>query len=330
MSESTEQSRWLGFDLGGTKMLAQVYDGENKALGRARKKTKGTSDAKAGLERIGETIELACEDAKVDPKELSGIGIGCPGPVDMENGTLLDPPNLAWNRVPVRKYLEDRFECPVAVLNDVDAGVYGEYRFGAAREATCVIGVFPGTGIGGGCIYRGEVLSGRTASCMEIGHIQVMPNGPICGCGHRGCLEAVASRLAIAASAAKAAYRGQAPGLAKSAGTDLGSIRSGALADSIEADDEIVKQIIKEAARQIGIAVAGLIHVLSPDVIVLGGGLVEAMPDLFTEHVSKAARKRVMPVYEDSFKVVPAALGDDAAVLGGAAWVRHVLEQKNS
>jgi glucokinase len=157
---------------------------------------------------------------------------------------------------------------------------------------------------------------------MEIGHVQVMPEGPLCGCGRRGCLEAVASRLAISATAAKASYRGDAPHLKEKGGTDIAEIRSSALAESIKAGDKVIEQIVREAARQIGIAIAGVVHLMAPDVIVLGGGLLEAMHDEFIDQVSKSARKRVMPAYKDTFDVRGSKLGDDAVALGAAAWAR--------
>jgi glucokinase len=160
---------------------------------------------------------------------------------------------------------------------------------------------------------------------MEIGHCQVVYNGPLCGCGQRGCLESVASRTAIAANAARAALRGDAPHLFAKAGTDLANIRSGAIAESIKEGDKAVEVIVQEAARLIGLAVSTTINLLGADVVVLGGGLVEAMSDLFVTNVDKAARKRVMPAFKNAFKVVPAALGDDATAMGAAAWAQHVL-----
>lgn len=316
---------WLGFDLGGTKMLAQVYDAELQLLGRERRKTKASSPTDSGLDRIVETIRAALQNAQIEPSRLAGIGIGCPGPVDMDQGVLLHPPNLSWSEVPVGRTLSKEFGCEVRVLNDVDAGMYAEYCFGAAQGVRCAVGVFPGTGIGGGCIYKGEILHGSHTTCMEIGHTQIMPDGPLCGCGRRGCLETLASRLAIAATSARAVFRGDAPKLKEIAGTDLAEIRSGALADAIKADDKVVREIVKEAARHIGISVASVIHILSPDVIVLGGGLVEAMPELFIDQVSKAARKRVMTAFKDTFRVVASQLEDDAVALGAAAWAKHEL-----
>ncbi len=174
-------------------------------------------------------------------------------------------------------------------------------------------------------MYDGEILRGKRNSCMEIGHISVTPDGHLCGCGLRGCLETEASRLAIAAEVAKAAFRGEAPTILKLAGTNVGDIRSSMLAEAIAAGDKAVEQIVRRAARVLGTAVASCVHLLCPDVIVLGGGLVEAMPELYIEAVASAARKAVMSSFVDTFKVVAAKLGDDAGVMGCAAWAEKSL-----
>lgn len=317
---------WVGFDLGGTKMLCQVFDGEFSCLSRQRTRTRGHEGAQPGVERIIDLIRSALGDINLPSDELGGICIGCPGPLDLDKGVIIEAPNLGWKDVQIKKLLEKEFKCPALILNDVDAGVYGEYRFGAGKGSRCLLGVFPGTGIGGGCVYGGEILRGRTGSAMEVGHMQINSGGPLCGCGRRGCLEAVASRLAISSAATQAAYRGDAPYLMEKFGTDLSNIRSKALSESIENGDEVIKDIVQNAARQIGIAVGNLVNVLLPETVVLGGGLVEAMPDLFVNPVRKSANKRVMPSFEGTFEVVPAKLGDDSAVLGTAAWAQHVVQ----
>jgi glucokinase len=220
--------------------------------------------------------------------------------------------------------LESEFRCPAEVANDVDAGVFGENRFGAAEGARTVLGVFPGTGIGGGCVYEGSILRGARLSCMEIGHMRVRVDGKLCGCGQRGCLETEASRLAISAEAAKAAFRGEAPNLLRMAGTNLEDIRSGVLADAIKAGDKVVESIVRDAAVAIGDAVASVVHLVAPEIVVLGGGLVEAMPEIFLQTVRERAQKSVMPAFVNSFRVVAAKLGDDAVVLGAAAWVEKL------
>ncbi len=318
---------WAGFDLGGTKMLATIFDDAFQMLGRKRRRTRGEQGAEVGVDRIVQTVTQAIESAQLTPKQICGIGIGVPGPVDSQKGVVLEAVNLGWKNVKLQKALEEAFPFPATILNDVDAGVFGENQLGAARDARTVLGIFPGTGIGGGCVYDGQIVSGTHHSAMEIGHIEVLHDGNLCGCGRRGCLETEASRLAISAEIAKAAYRGQTPYLRKQVGTDISDIRSGVLADAVKNGDRVVEQIIRTAAFKIGIAVANVVHLMSPDTIVLGGGLVEAMPKLFVEEVFEAANNRVMPSFVGSFKVVAAELGDFATVKGAAAWTRSIVKK---
>jgi glucokinase len=318
--DNSDRRFWVGFDLGGTKMMAAALSDEFRILGRRRRKTKGAEGAKAGIERIVESIRDALEDGQVPAEEVAGVGVGCPGNIDLERGVIVDSANLGWKNVQLKEILQKEFGCPAVILNDVDAGVYGEYRFGAGKNARCVIGVFPGTGIGGGCVLDGQLIRGKSMSCFEIGHIEVSPDGLPCGCGRTGCLETEASRLAISAQAAMAAYRGEAPHLLAAAGTDLSEIRSGMLAEAIKAGDSIIERIVERAARQIGRAVGDVVNLLLPDVVVLGGGLVEAMPELLVKGVEDAARQRAAPPFAKTFKVAAAKLGDDAVVRGAAAW----------
>lgn len=319
----------VGFDLGGTKMMAAVFDSNFKVRGRARRKTKGAEGAKAGVARIFSVIDEALSEAGIDAGQIAGIGIGCPGPLDLDRGIVLESPNLGWRKVPLQKLLEKRYRCPARIGNDVDVGTYGEYRFGAGRKSRCLLGVFPGTGIGGGCVYEGKLLRGTVGSCLEIGHVQLQPGGRLCGCGQRGCLETIASRLAIAAECAAAAYRGQAPHLYKTAGTDLAAIRSGTLADAIRQGDRVVEDIVRHAARQLGIGVAQAVNLLAPDVVVLGGGLVEALESIFIEEVTLGIRKRAMESLGADVRVVAARLGDDAGVLGAASLVADAMAAKD-
>jgi len=319
MKSSSKSRYWLGFDLGGTKMMATVFDRDFNIVAYRRKKTKDSQGAKGLLDRIGETIEEALQAAHLSPRRLGAIGFGCPGWLDLDRGVILLAPNLGLRNVSLKKELIREFRCPVVLANDVDAGTYGEYRFGAGRGARSLLGVFPGTGIGGGLVYEGKLYRGSTGSCMEIGHIHMQPKGHLCGCGRRGCLETVASRLAIASQAAEAAYRGEAPHLLELAGTDIAAIRSGALASSIKAGDRVIEQIVRHAAKDLGIAIGSVINLLAPDTIVLGGGLVEAMPSLYVQEVRASIKKQAMRPYTKSLKVVVAKLGDDAVAMGAAA-----------
>ncbi len=318
-SDNGKNKHWIGFDLGGTKMLASVFDPDFKRLSATRKKTKAREGGSSGVRRIIELIHETLDEAHVAPGQLGGIGVGVPGPLDLKKGVILQLPNLGWSDVPLRKKLEEEFPCPAVLANDVDVGTYGEYRFGAGKGARCVLGVFPGTGIGSACIYEGRILRGTNRSCLEIGHLRVVNGGALCGCGRRGCLETVASRLAISAQAAAAVFRGEAPNLGEIAGTDLAQIRSGALSEAIKRGDKVVENILREAAAALGSGIASVVNLLSPDVIVLGGGLVDAFPDLYRKECGRAIEAEVMASFRDTYKLAVAELGDYAGVTGAAA-----------
>ena len=328
MSDQKDEC-WIGFDLGGTKMLAVVFDNDFKPLGKARKKTKGHEGKDAGLKRINSVIKEAIEDAGVSAKQVKGLGIGCPGPLDIEKKTIRIAPNLGWENVAVGKSIEEEFGFPVAVANDVDVGVFGEYKFGAGKGKRCVAGIFPGTGVGGGCVYEGKLIRGANTTCMEIGHVPIMQGGPRDGAGNSGSVEAVASRLSIAGAAALAAYRGEAPNLLDDAGTDVSDIRSGAIRNSVEKGDEAVIQILHDACDHLALSVVTMVHLMAPDVIVFGGGLIEAMGKVMLPRIEKTARKRVLGSLKDVYEIKEAELGDDAGVMGAAAIAKQAVEDSN-
>jgi glucokinase len=280
-----------------------------------------------GLDRINELIADAMQSANVTADQVSGLGIGCPGPLDLEKREIRSAPNLGWKDVPIARSIESKFGFPVAVANDVDAGVFGEYKFGAGKNARCLVGIFPGTGIGGGCVYEGHLLRGTNWTCMEIGHIPLIPLGPLDGAGNPGSLEGMASRLAIAGHAAQACYRGQAPNLLAIAGTDISNIRSGQIAEAIKKGDKSILEIVENANRYLALSVVTVVHLLAPDVIVFGGGLVEELHEHMLEPIEKMARKRVLPSLRDVFKIAKAKLGDDAGVRGAAALAQQAVEE---
>jgi len=312
-----------GFDLGGTKMLCIIFDDKQKIVARKRKKTKGTEGAQAGVMRIAELIRETFTENNLPLECLSSLGIGCPGPVDMDNGIVNVAVNLGWKNVSLGAMLEDELDCPVSVLNDVDAGVYGEYSVGAAVGARSVAGIFPGTGIGGGFVYEGKILRGRRSSAMEIGHTRITSSNRSSGTDMTGTLESEASRLAIAAECAKLAYRGEAPNLLRAAGTDISQIRSKVLAAAIRDGDKSVERVVRQAAQTVGYAVANLVHMLCPEVIILGGGLVESISEIYLDEVTQTAKRSVLQCYEDMFEIKMAKLGDDAGAMGAAIWAKQ-------
>lgn len=311
----------VGVDIGGTKMMAVVYDhGFNKA-GVCRKKSRGKNGDSES--RIITVIREALAEA--GNPTIKGIGVGSPGPLDPDTGVIIDTPNLGWKDFPLAQLLRDKFHVPVVVDNDVNVGAYGEWHSSELHACKHVLGVFPGTGIGGGIIIDGRILHGFSGAAGEIGHMTIMPDGPFCGCGKRGCLEAVASRLAIAKEVAALAARGDAPYILENCGTDLSAIRSGVLARAIAAGEKMVENEVRKAAYYIGIGTANLINILSPEAVVLGGGLVEAMEALMLEEVNRAIEAHAMPFLCRNLRLRAAQLGDDAVVMGAAQLITEHL-----
>lgn len=313
----------VGFDLGGTKMMAALVDSKYKIVARKKKNTRGKDPGEDIFDRMVRLIKKLCDKTKTDPKALAGIGVGSPGPLDPVKGYIFETANLPLKNFPLKEKLEKEFGVPVEVENDVTTGTLGEYHFGAGRKGANVLGVFPGTGIGGGLIVNGRVYTGSSHAGGEIGHIVLDPNGPRCGCGHRGCLEAYASRTAITAQCMLLILRGQAPALAKETGGDPAKIKSSALARAIDSGDKYVEEIVREAAARIGLCVGSLVNVLSPDTVVLGGGMVEAMPKLFLEEVEKNAKVSAMAPLLKAVRFAAAELGDDAVMMGAAKLIEE-------
>ena len=322
----SENDHVVGLDIGGTKMMAVVYNGKWQDIGRCKKKSKFSKEEPAEA-RVIRVVAEALEAA--GNVSIKGIGVGSPGPLDPVSGVIIDTPNLAWKNFPLAKILSDRFSVPVVVDNDVNVGTYGEWSFGPLKDCAHVVGIFPGTGIGGGVIIDRKLLHGFSGAAGEVGHMTLMEDGPFCGCGKRGCLEALASRIAIAKEVAALAARGDAPYIAANCGTDLNNIRSNVLAQAIKAGDSMVEEVVRKAAFHVGIAVGNLINILSPEAVILGGGLVEAMPSLYLEEVKNAVKLHAMPFLRKGVRIEVAKLGDDAVVRGAARMIAERLTEKN-
>ncbi len=306
----------IGVDVGGTKILSIIVNSKYEIISRYRKKTKGWAKNSNPEKRIIETIEESIKGAG-NPK-ICGIGIGAPGPVDPKNGIVNNTPNLGWENFPVVDILSKHFSVPVVLDNDVNLGTYAEWLLGGNKDAKHVIGVFPGTGIGGGLIINRKIVHGASGGAGEIGHMTLQMDGPLCGCGKRGCLEALASRIAIAKEIMALILRGESPYLSDKIGTDISKLRSGVIADAIENGEKKVEDIVRRAAYLTGVAIANLINVLSPELVILGGGLVEALGKIYLEEIPKAVKEHAMPFLRKKVQIVKGKLGDDAVALGAA------------
>ena len=315
----------IGFDLGGTKMIGSVLDSELKVVAGSRMKTDAQEGGEAVFERIVKTIAAALQEAGLEASQLACIGIASPGPLDSENGVILNTPNIGFNNFPIADRLVKEFGVPVVLENDVNAGTYGEFVQGAARGFRHVVGIFPGTGIGGGLILDGKLFRGATGNAGEIGHMIIQTDGPLCGCGQYGCVEALASRTALAKDVAALAGSGDSPYVFSKAGTNFKGYKSSVISKAIERGDKQVERVVKRSAEFLGVAMANCVNLLSPEIIVLGGGLVERLGDWYVQIAEKSMRAHTMAHLTVGVKVVQAALGDRAAIVGAVCLAREAL-----
>jgi glucokinase len=323
----------VGADIGGTKIYAGVIDLESgRVVGSSRKRTRPERGADFFTKRLFDVIDGAIANASL-PKgvTLLGIGAGIAGQVDRARGLLLSGPNLGagLDNLPIRKLLEDKFNLPVFLGNDVEVATYGEHQYGAGRDCDDFVCIFVGTGIGAGIIQHGALRRGVSGTAGEIGHTIVQYGGRLCGCGGRGHLEAYASRTAITRVLLAELRRGRESKLRDLIGPDDTVIRSKVIARCIDEGDQLVIDTVSEAADYLGAGISSLATFYNPYRIILGGGLIDATTLLF-DRATLRTHESTLPAATRSLEVRRASLGDDSGIIGGAwmveATILHTLE----
>ncbi|GAB5497295.1 MAG: ROK family protein [Phycisphaerales bacterium] len=301
----------VGVDLGGTHMQVGVLDESRKLIGRSSAKTHAERGPQAVLDTIAEHVKLAMHDAGV--KRVDAIGLAAPGAVDHEQGIVIDAPNLNWDDLPAAHLLEERLGTPVILDNDVNAAVYAEQRLGAGRGHDNLMGVWIGTGIGGGIIIGGSVYHGQRRTAGEIGHVLIDPNNP----HRRRELEHQCSRTAIARDIADRIKEGADSRLKKFVDEGV-PIPSSEIANALDAGDKVTAEVVEIACGKIGNVVGSIVTLLSLGRIVVGGGLVEEAGRHIVEPIEKAARASCWPDSLKNLEVVPTMLGPNAGLTGAA------------
>lgn len=308
----------VGIDLGGTQIRALLYDPEQGIIGRAAQLTHAAEGLDAVVERINETTRQAVGDAPWE--RIRGIGVGVPGPTDARRGVIVKGPNLpGWVNVPLRDMLTDVFGKPIALGNDANLAALGEQRFGAGQGFEDLIYITVSTGIGGGIISDGHLLLGANGLAGEVGHQTILPNGPLCGCGNHGCLEAVASGTAIGREGREMAATPRGTAILAAAGGEIDRVDARAVGQAAESGDPAALEIVHQAATYLGIGLANLCNILNPRTLVLGGGVTH-LGDLLFDTVRQTVAQRAMPGVRDVL-IVPAALGGDVVLYGAVALV---------
>ena len=310
----------VAVDLGGTNIRAAIFPtAEAKPTAIARAPTLAAEGPEAVIDRIIAAIQEVASGIEGGMR----IGLGAPGPLDPKRGLVIEAPNLpGWVNIPLRDRLEQHFECPVALGNDANLAGLGEWRHGAGRGAHNLLYLTLSTGIGGGVIVDNRLLVGAHGLAAELGHMTVRPDGPLCGCGQRGHLEAVASGPAIARRAHERLAAGEASALRAALDRDR-DITAEDVGRAALAGDPLAIAVVAEAGAAIGTHLANLLHVFNPEVIVLGGGVSQIGAPLFGP-IEQALRENVMhPAYLEGLRLERAALGDDAGLIGAMVLARE-------
>ena len=314
---------YVGVDLGGTKILAAVFSPNLKCLGKSKRRTKAERGPQAVIDRIARCVVDAIDECDLDLKHCRGVGVGAPGAVDFEAGTVIFAPNLEWRDLPLKKELEKRLDVPVFVDNDCNVCTLGVFEKELGGKPASLVGMFIGTGIGGGIVLNGKPYSGSSHTAGEVGHMVLDVNGPKCGCGRKGCLEALGSRTAMHKRLQSALKDGEKTALLDIVGEDLSKLKSSHLRKAMQQGDKLVKKTLEDAARYIGIGAANLINIFNPECFVLGGGVIDAMSDEMFDLIVESAREHMFPGADRKLKFMVTTLGDDAGITGGAVLARQ-------
>lgn len=306
----------VGIDIGGTNIVAgTVSEDGSELLGLVSQPTFPEQGADAVLARI---VKLARDSMKVAGKDIAGLGIGSPGPLDTKRGVVLLTPNLGWTNFPLRDRLQAALGLPATLDNDANCAVFGEWWRGAARGASHVVGFTVGTGIGGGIVLDGAIYHGASDIAGELGHMSIDSTGRRCKCGNYGCLEAYASGPNIAARAVEGVEAGADTSLPSYVGGDLSKITAQVVYEAAHDGDEYALEVVRDTAKFLGAGVANVLNIFNPEVVVICGGVTLAGDRLFVPLRSEVKRRAFKPAV-DVCRIVPGELTGTAGVYGAAA-----------
>lgn len=307
----------IGIDLGGTKILIGLVEKESgKVVSHIKKKTKKEKGPENIVRKMVEGVEELLEESGKSFTEISSIGIGSAGQIGRKNGIIIGAPNLDCYNLNLKEILQNKFNIPVFVGNDVEVATIGEQKFGAGKGCADFVCVFVGTGIGSAIVKNGHIIYGATGTAGELGHIIVDLNGRPCACGAHGCLEAYASRSAIETRIEGALKKGRKSCISEYL-EEGKAITSSMIRKSIEREDELVTQCVSEASEYLSGGLASVINLINPELIILGGGLIEAV-DYFYKQTIKKAKSKSLPVPAEKIRFSKTILGDYSGVIGAA------------
>ncbi len=317
---------FVGLDVGGTTMKAAVVDANGKPFPSVALRTNPDRGQDAGIETMGETIRQAIAAAKLTLADIAAIGVATPGLMDIHAGVILDPPNLKpWKNVPVRDHVARAFGKPTAFQNDANAAALGEFWAGAGRDAASMVLFTLGTGVGGGIVVGGKIVEGRHSHAGELGHMKIeMTNPRLCGCGRFGCLEAYAGATAIVKRTHEALNEDTDRSSLHAVLRSAGELTARDVFAAAASGDALAGRLIEETAYYLGVGATNAMHMLDPDVVVFGGGMIAA-GDGFLARIRHHVRELAFPVLAANTEIRYARLGTDAGFIGAAACGRGLV-----
>ncbi len=318
---------YVGVDMGGTSLRAVAVDGENNVLGVEKIPTPRSGGASRHIRSIARLVDRTLEEAGVSRSKVRVVSVGVPGPIDKAKGIVEEAPNLGWKNVPLRSELRKLLRVPIFVENDVNVGLVGEHALGAGRGAKNAVGIFVGTGIGGALIFGGELFEGSRGGAGEIGHTVLEVNGPVCGCGRRGCAEALASRTAMERDVRAAIKSGRKSIVLKiMKKKNKERMTSSIIAAALKKEDPVMQEVVKRAQFYLGVLAANAVNLLDPECVVFGGGLAERMKEDFVGPIRETANEYLLRRSDPKgVKIVPGKLADNAGALGAIVLARQRL-----
>ena len=310
---------FIGIDLGGTNIKIGAFDSDLKFIEKISAPTEDSMGPDDVVRRICENVEALIKNANSSLDDIVAMGVGSPGPVDIEQGIIVAAPNLPkFRNTPLKQMIMDRLHKPVIFENDANAACFGEFTLGAAKDVTDMVFFTLGTGIGGGIVSHGKLIHGHNNAAAELGHIIIHPGGRLCGCGQKGCVEAYASAPSTVARAIEALETAS-----KSTLSEIKNITCKDIYDHAKAGDRLALEITEGTADALGLLCVNMLHTTEPEKIIFAGGIIAA-GDFLLNQIQAAFEKHIWPMKKETLEICFATLGEDAGIIGAAAIAKQL------
>ena len=316
----TDSDLVLTADVGGTKMVVALVSPEGEIIDRYRQPTMAQEGPESVIRRLHSGIDLLLDRNNHSPGQLKAMSLGIAGIIDIKNGIVDKAPNLpGWENLALKDTIHEKYKVPVHILNEVDAAALGEHRYGAGKGLKNVALITLGTGIGGGLVLDGKLFTGSSGSAFEIGHMVIKDDGPKCGCGKNGCLETLASGTAIGREARRRISNGEKTILVDMVNGVIEDITAETVHKAAKKGDTLALSVITGASYYLGLGITNLVTLINPEMIIIGGS-VSRIGNLLLDPVRQMVNDKSFVLMARDLKIVQARLGEDAGLLGAAAY----------